>query len=116
MIDVNKKYKTRDGQEVTQLVSFDADYRYPVHGVIGNCLHEWVGNGDHRADGGASDMDLIEVKPEQWHCIWIDESDNEICISDGTASSSDLARKYCEENLDTRCLGTWKRPQGEESC
>jgi hypothetical protein len=76
MIDKDKQYKTRDGQEV-RIYAIDGGGLRPVQGAImedgGWCLAQWMPNGN-RFDKFDSSSDLIEVKPrikiERWVLIW----------------------------------------------
>lgn len=60
MIDITKKYRTRDGREVTKL-RIRGSIDYPIVGVIdGAGLKVWRATGSYRRVG-VSDWDLIEV-------------------------------------------------------
>ena len=67
MIDMNKKYKTRDGRKV-RIYAVDGGGDYPVHGAIkeeGVWLFEsWASDGQYSFCQGITDSDLIEKKPK----------------------------------------------------
>ena len=74
MIDINKKYRTRDGREV-RIYALDGGGGNPVHGTIfskelGWLLATWSMDGcalndiDHFAD-------LVEVKPRIKRTVWL---------------------------------------------
>ena len=68
-IDINKKYRTRDGQQVTQLmrVPTGSDCLYPWTGVINGEWETWTDDGlysPNEKDGGSS---LVEIRePREW--------------------------------------------------
>lgn len=75
MIDIKKKYKTRDGRDV-ELKFTDGKGEYPVAGYIideNNYaeLHEWRSNGKYVAVCGEDDHDLIEVKESKVLKCWV---------------------------------------------
>lgn len=76
MIDITKKYRTRDGREVRIYATDGAD-PYPVHGAIKNSDGEWCGsawrvNGDYKLNAPTfDDDDLIEVKPRIKREVWV---------------------------------------------
>lgn len=76
MIDITKKYRTRDGREVRIYATDGAD-PYPVHGAIKNSDGEWCGsawrvNGDYKLNAPTfDDNDLIEVKPRIKCDVWV---------------------------------------------
>ena len=66
MIDINKKYTTRDGREVVIYVVY-SDQEFGVHGAIkihdGHyAINEWTHAGSYDGTGFPSDCDLIEVQ------------------------------------------------------
>jgi hypothetical protein len=66
MIDMSKKYRTRDGREVRLLMT-DAGGDCPVIGAYKRCDGVWVGC-DWPASGccpALSNLDLVEVKPKR---------------------------------------------------
>lgn len=82
MIELTKKYKTRDGRDVRVLCVDGPDKTYPVVAVIqeGEGSNRWDSD-DYTADGlicksngPGSPSDLIEVKPERtgWINVYSD--------------------------------------------
>lgn len=73
MIDINKKYQTRDGREVRIYATDGAD-KYPVHGSIkyetGWELFTWQLDG-MRIPGREGGGDLIEVRPRHKRTVWL---------------------------------------------
>ena len=71
MIDINKKYRTRDGREV-RIYATDGWSASPVHGAIKvegewrfSC---WSAGGIHHTDRA---YDLIEVRPRHKRTVWL---------------------------------------------
>jgi hypothetical protein len=81
MIDINKKYRTRDGLEV-RIYATDGTYPYPVHGAI-RWSRGWVDkawNNEGVAEGRAlGDCNLVEVKPRHKRTVWINVYPNGQC-------------------------------------
>jgi hypothetical protein len=82
MIDINKKYRTRDGREV-RIYAMDGAECLPVHGAIkwvtgkgwepdiaGWRPCSWTKNGK-AVDGEEFSCDLIEVKPRIKRTVWL---------------------------------------------
>lgn len=74
MIELGKKYRTRDGREV-RIYALDGGGDWPIHGAI-KCgylwtLTSWGAYGLRRNNETMSPADLIEVQPEVWHPIFI---------------------------------------------
>ena len=82
MIDINKKYRTRDGREV-RIYATDGAECLPVHGAIkwvtgkgwepdiaGWRPCSWTKNGK-AVDGEEFSCDLIEVKPRIQRTVWV---------------------------------------------
>ena len=73
MIDINKKYRTRDGHEV-RIYSIDANNLDTVHGAH---LHkgQWMvaswGMNGARCEYEETSMDLVEVKPRIQKTVWL---------------------------------------------
>ena len=72
MIDINKKYRTRDGHEV-RIYALDGNEPRPVHGAfksqtgwVGSC---WQRDGVQMVHAGP--YDLIEVKPRIKRTMWL---------------------------------------------
>ena len=73
MIDINKKYHTRDGREV-RIYATDGGGHYPVHGAIKKGDDYWDVAG--WTINGASlpivdSSDLIEAKPRIKRTVWL---------------------------------------------
>ena len=72
MIDINKKYQTRDGREV-RIYATDGGDDFPVHGAIKDRdeavwrNYSWHSNGF----GVYSDLDLIEIRPRHKRTVWL---------------------------------------------
>ena len=78
MIDINKKYRTRDGHEV-RIYATDGNGNSAVHGAIYKdfydvptgymewCLTCWPANGKHLLEA----YDLIEVRPRHKRTVWL---------------------------------------------
>ena len=68
MIDIDKKYRTRDGREV-HIYATDCDNSGSVHGAIKGATGwnpgTWMRDGSWSNFEGA--LDLIEVKPRMGH-------------------------------------------------
>jgi hypothetical protein len=73
MIDINKKYRTRDGREV-RIYAIDGLDTHSVHGAmytIGGWLsYTWRKDGSYFSDMDHAD-DLIEVKPRIKRTVWV---------------------------------------------
>ena len=73
MIDINKKYRTRDGREV-HIYATDGGGRNPIHGSVkdedGWILLFWPKSGRYFEDEDYR-IDLIEVKPRIKQRVWI---------------------------------------------
>lgn len=65
MIDLTKKYKTRDGQEVTNLMRLPEPLAnaaaYPIFGLVDGELNTWMNDG-HIYNDINDDFDLIEAR------------------------------------------------------
>ena len=73
MIDINKKYRTRDGREV-RIYATDGIPPYEVHGSIKSTVSDgwisyaWSADGFHHRDAILS---LIEVRPRHKRTVWL---------------------------------------------
>ena len=71
MIDINKKYRTRDGREV-RIYATDGWNASPIHGAIkveGDWRFScWSARGIHHTDRA---YDLIEVIPRHKRTVWL---------------------------------------------
>ncbi len=74
MIDINKKYQTRDGREVKIYAIYDVRGDYCVHGAVlaknGWSSASWTSEGDYWG-GDKNDLDLIEVKEKRVYERWV---------------------------------------------
>ena len=73
MIDINKKYRTRDGREV-RIYATDGRGEFQIHGAIktdiGWSCSEWKLNGQSYANRSGPN-DLIEVRPRHTLPLWL---------------------------------------------
>ena len=72
MIDINKKYQTRDGREV-RIYATDGDNNKTIHGAVwsdGWQFKLWYADGSYDKDL-ESKMDLIEVRPRHKRTVWV---------------------------------------------
>ena len=73
MIDINKKYRTRDGREV-RIYATDGVGARPVHGAVkendGWHRATWSSNGGFGGNMQFPD-DLIEVRPRHKRTVWL---------------------------------------------
>jgi hypothetical protein len=95
MIDINKKYRTRDGREV-RIYATDGGGPCPVHGAIKNddvwqCTN-WLSNGLNYGNSKQF-ADIIEVKPRIQRTMWVNVYPNP--ISTGAAH---LSKKIADQN------------------
>jgi len=71
-IDINKKYRTRDGREV-RIYAVNGGGHWPIHGSIKDDLHpfwvqtSWDENGKYNYPEG----DLVESKPRIKQKMWV---------------------------------------------
>jgi hypothetical protein len=75
MIDINKKYRTRDGREV-RIYATDGRAMYPIHGAIlqqhGWQQSCWAVDGLHSiSSSGNHSGDIIEVRPRHKRTVWM---------------------------------------------
>lgn len=77
-IDINKKYKTKDGREV-RIYSANAGGTYPVHGAVLDeyseyddwVLYSWTINGQYSSGFKHDRHDLVEVVELDAGQVWI---------------------------------------------
>jgi len=101
MIDINKKYRTRDGQEV-RIYAVDGNCPYPVHGAI-KTEHGWsvaCWDDDGNYYGTTQNLKLVEVKQRIKETVWIN-------IYDGYKSISST-EKIAEDRADCGILARVK--------
>ena len=79
MIDINKKYRTRDGREV-RIYATDGGAGSPVMGAVfyttpnGQWWWEsarWTEDGRYDYHGRQTNTDLIEVRPRHKRTVWL---------------------------------------------
>ena len=75
MIDINKKYRTRDGREV-RIYATDGSGRNPIHGSVkdedGWIFQVWPKSGRYFEDDDENyRIDLIEVRPRHKRTVWV---------------------------------------------
>jgi hypothetical protein len=86
MIDMSKKYRTRDGRDV-RIYAVDGAEEYPVHGAVFKAGVGWF-NGSWSESGQSlygiepSPGNLVEVKAERW--IWQFDCGMFVHVSHGT--------------------------------
>jgi hypothetical protein len=73
-IDINKKYKTREGHNV-RIYAVDGYGPYPVHGAVEQktgvwIIESWTSNGAVSPILSGS-YDLVEVKPRIKQKVWV---------------------------------------------
>lgn len=76
MIDMTKKYRTRDGRDV-RILCVDRDHaRYPVVAMIGDWVSALTFDGKANHERDESPNDLIEVVPDmvKWYGVFDDAS------------------------------------------
>lgn len=76
MIDINKKYRTRDGREVRILMTDGGDWCYPVIAAYKDTEGRWwplhlTAEGRFSPSGRKDLLDLIEVKPRIQREVWV---------------------------------------------
>ena len=106
-IDINKKYRTRDGREV-RIYATEGMGLYPVHGSIfishehrdnwsghrfkGWSLECWLADGQHYQ--GNKEFDLIEVKPRIKRTFWVNVYPDGVVEHETKEHADKIARKY----------------------
>ena len=74
MIDINKKYRTRDGREV-RIYATDGTDNQNIHGAVkdhdGWTLAAWYSDGVHARSDRNGPRDLIEVRPRHKRTVWL---------------------------------------------
>ena len=110
MIDINKKYTTRDGREV-RIYATDGAGSWPVHGAVlfesGWCDASWSKTGS-ATQCQFDDFDLIEVKEKRVMWVNVYEDGNGAAHADkedadGCSVPGRIARihvEYCEGQFD----------------
>ena len=74
MIDINKKYRTRDGREV-RIYATDGVGDQAVHGAILDdtewLVYAWYKDGEYSRCEPKCRHDLIEVRPRHKRTVWL---------------------------------------------
>jgi len=76
MIDINKKYSTRDGREV-RIYATDGGVYWPIHGAIQLSCSGWVTVSWDKHGNSCNSFhrdDLIEVRPRHKRMVWLNVS------------------------------------------
>ena len=105
MIDINKKYRTRDGHEV-RIYATDGGGKNPVHGSIkqedGWILQVWPKSGRYFEDDDEGyRIDLIEVRPRHKRTVWLN-------IYGPESFTSHISREQAEDEQDTKRIACIK--------
>ena len=90
MININKKYRTRDGREV-RIYAVDGALPYSVHGAVKHgdswISKDWADNGGFLTP---HDLDLIEVKPHIQREVWVNVYPVGCCIFDAKDEADNM--------------------------
>ena len=74
MIDINKKYRTRDGREV-RIYATDGTDDQSIHGAVkdgnGWTIAAWYSDGVHARSNRNGPRDLVEVRPRHKRTVWM---------------------------------------------
>lgn len=78
MIDINKKYRTRDGRKV-RIYATDGAHNMCVHGAYKDAKFGWLSLAwSHEGEANVLDhtgrqthLDLIEVRPRHKRTVWV---------------------------------------------
>ena len=94
-ICINKKYKTRDGDEVI-IYRTTADGSYPVHGSViysdgSESLESWNAKGYYYDLHDRDGQDLIEVVPRMNFRIWLNVYGDNVVMPFATLEAADMA-------------------------
>jgi hypothetical protein len=104
MIDINKKYRTRDGREVRIYATDGGDLfeDRTIHGAVKN-RDRWVFAVWNATTGrcfasvkGETEMDLIEVRPRHKRTVWVNIYDDS---KPALHLSRELADQYCLDRI-----------------
>ena len=89
MIDINKKYRTRDGREVRIYATDGGLEHCMTHGAAKNKSGYWEAASWYTAHGGYYDCstqhcyDLIEVRPRHKRTVWLHVFENStVCATE----------------------------------
>jgi hypothetical protein len=114
MIDINKKYSTRDGREV-RIYAMDGAECLPVHGAIkwvtgkgwepdvaGWRPCSWTKNGK-AVDGEEFSCDLIEVKPRIQRTVWMNVFRNGEVVSTSEPPDHYITTRFACVKVEIDC-------------
>jgi hypothetical protein len=73
MIDINKKYRTRDGREVRIYATDGGQLKDTVHGAVLEKGCWWITSWDRNGEWSIDDSrwSLIEVRPRHKRTVWV---------------------------------------------
>ena len=75
MIDINKKYRTRNGREVRIYATDHTSSEFTVGGAVreenGWAVHSWTADGRYFIGPSLLNDDLVEVKPRIQRTVWL---------------------------------------------
>ena len=100
MIDINKKYVTRDGREV-RIYATDGGLPHTIHGAVQRLLGEWIAHSWYPSGKSGyteSAFGLIEVKPRHKRTVWLNVYKDIVCAymsKSDAAMSADFDRIAC---------------------
>lgn len=106
MIDINKRYRTRDGREV-RIYAVDGGGGMPVHGAVlarsGEWLTErWSAGGEWSPqDCAATPYDLIEVKPRIHREVWVN-------VYPDKMGAPNVNKAYVDRHREEDCIACVK--------
>lgn len=110
MIDINKRYRTRDGREVRIYATDGAPASRSVHGALlterGWMAQDWYPDGVFMPTR-ESHCDLVEIKPERWHAIF-QAVNGQLLVTGEVFASEAEARRACPL---LNPIGFWKDPR-----
>ena len=94
MIDINKKYRTRDGQEA-RIYATDGEHGELVHGAVNHSQHGWqsmiwFANGNY-LDDEESDFDLIKVSHRHKRTVWLNLYDCHTLLYESRKDSDSMS-------------------------
>jgi len=80
MIDINKKYRTRDGN-VVRIYATDAGGQWPIHGAVKDDRYlVWIAKSwSEKGEYLNRDCDLVEVKPRIKQKMWVNVYPDHCC-------------------------------------
>ena len=110
MIDINKKYQTRDGREV-RIYATDGGGPQPIHGAISGLnfwsTANWSKNGSYTVVYGQEhDNDLIEVRPRHKITVWTNvyKTPNSEIVYGQLFHTKEVAEQYVVRHDRIACI------------